>query len=120
MFFERLQLLCAGDTVKDVSGLLKTLGLSTSKGTAWKNGSIPKGDTLLKIASYFHVSTDYLLGNTDDPAPVGQKEKAPADGGEPIGPNKRALLDLVEDMSEDEMAALLEVVKATLKMRDKK
>ena len=28
-----------------------------------------------QIASYFHVSTDYLLGNTDDPTPAGQKEK---------------------------------------------
>ena len=73
---------------------------------------------MLKIASYFHVSTDYLLGNTDDPTPAGQKE-GPPQGGEPIGPNKRALLDLVEDMSEDEMAALLELVKATKKMRGK-
>lgn len=70
-----------------------------------------------QIASYFHVSTDYLLGNTDDPAPTGQKEKPPAQGGEPIGPNKQALLDLVETMSDDEMGVLLEVVKATLKMR---
>lgn len=118
IFFTRLESLCSQNPVKDVSGLLKALDLSTSKGTAWRNGAIPKGDVLLKIASYFHVSTDYLLGNTDDPTPAGQKE-GPPQGGEPIGPNKRALLDLVEDMSEDEMAALLELVKATKKMRGK-
>lgn len=28
-----------------------------------------------QIASYFHVSTDYLLGNTDDPRPTGKKEQ---------------------------------------------
>lgn len=34
-----------------------------------------------QIASYFHVSTDYLLGHADDPAPPGEKEP-PAQGGE--------------------------------------
>ncbi len=34
-----------------------------------------------QIAAYFHVSADYLLGNTDDPRPVGEKEK-PAQEGE--------------------------------------
>lgn len=80
IFFARLESLCSQNPVKDVSGLLKALELSTSKGTAWRNGSIPKGDILLKISSYFHVSTDYLLGNTDDPSPAGQKETpAPKD-----------------------------------------
>lgn len=82
IFFTRLESLCSQNPVKDVSGLLKALNLSTSKGTAWRNGAMPKGDVLLKIASYFHVSTDYLLGNTDDPSPAGQKESSPQ-GGEP-------------------------------------
>ena len=33
--------------------------------------------TLLKISEYFGVTTDYLLGRTDDPTPP-QKEKAPS------------------------------------------
>lgn len=44
------------------TALCKKLNLSTSKVTAWKNGSVPKGDTLQKIADYFNVSVDYLLG----------------------------------------------------------
>lgn len=31
---------------------------------------------IIEIASYFHVSTDYLLGKTDDPSPSG-REKEP-------------------------------------------
>ena len=73
MFFERLQILCSKNGT-DVSNVLRSIGLSTSKGTAWKGGAIPKGDVLLKLANYFHVSTDYLLGNTDDPRPAGQRE----------------------------------------------
>lgn len=34
-----------------------------------------------QIASYFQVSTDYLLGKTDDPSPPGAEEKPPAQGG---------------------------------------
>lgn len=75
MFFERLQSLCNRDNT-DVSGVLKALGLSTSKGTAWKGGSFPRADVLLKLANYFNVSTDYLLGLTDDPSPAKQREKA--------------------------------------------
>ena len=85
IFFTRLQYLCSQSAVKDVSGVLRALGLSTSKGTAWKSGAIPKGDILLKLANFFHVSTDYLLGNTDDPTPQGQKE-SPPQGGEPMYP----------------------------------
>lgn len=81
MFYQRMQALCNRDGT-EISNVLKALNLSTSKGTAWKGtaqkeGTIPKGDILLKLANYFRVSTDYLLGNTDDPAPAGQKESSP-------------------------------------------
>ena len=35
----------------------------------WESGQrIPDTDTLKRIADYFHVSLDYLLGHTDNPA----------------------------------------------------
>lgn len=37
-----------------------------------KRGNIPPGDIVAKIAQYFNVSTDYLLGLTDDASPVKQ------------------------------------------------
>lgn len=64
MFYNRLSNLCH-ENGTNVTQLLKELKLSTSKGTAWKNGSIPNGDILAKIADYFNVSTDYLLGKTE-------------------------------------------------------
>lgn len=33
------------------------------------------------LAEHFSTSTDYLLGNTDDPSPPGAEEKPPAQGG---------------------------------------
>ena len=37
----------------------------------------PSADKLTKIADYFKVSVDYLLGRTDDPTPAGQKKASP-------------------------------------------
>ena len=35
----------------------------------WKDGErIPSSENIIKIADYFNVSTDYLLGRTDNPA----------------------------------------------------
>lgn len=71
MFYDVFNNLCISNNTT-VTGVLKALGISTSKGTAWKNGSTPNGEVLSKIAAYFNVTTDYLLGNdtstTKDPA----------------------------------------------------
>lgn len=72
---------------------------------------------LYQISIKYNVPVEWLKGETDNPQPVKQKE-SPPHGGEPVGPNKRALLDLVETMSDEEMGALLEIVRATLKMRE--
>lgn len=45
----------------------KELKIASSTVTSWKNGSIPNGETLLKLADYLDVSVDYLLGRTDNP-----------------------------------------------------
>lgn len=73
MFYDTLKRVCSMNNTT-VSGLVKELGLSTSKVTAWKNGTIPKGDILAKIADYFKVSVDYLLGRTSIPFTI--KESA--------------------------------------------
>jgi len=48
---------------------MKAIGLNKSNATFWKRGSIPKGDTLQKLADYFGVSVDYLLGKAETPVP---------------------------------------------------
>lgn len=51
------------------------IGLSNSITTKWKKtGATPGGETLNRIAVYFGVSTDYLLGK--------EKEKASTENGE--------------------------------------
>lgn len=71
MFYDVLSTLCSSRNTT-VTAMLKELNISTSKGTAWKNGSTPNGEIISTIADYFNVTTDYLLGkdtsNKKDPA----------------------------------------------------
>ena len=64
MFFDRYEKLCR-DLKKTPTGVAVELGIGRGTVSYWKNGNTPKQDILTKIASYFNVSTDYLLGNTD-------------------------------------------------------
>lgn len=64
MFYERLKLICDNKNLTPTK-VVKDLGLSSSKVTAWKNGSNPKADIILKIADYLDCSVDYLLGRED-------------------------------------------------------
>lgn len=64
MFYENLNKLCEKRVIK-LTPLLKELKISTGNITRWKNGSVPNSSTLIKLAEYFGVSTDELLGVPD-------------------------------------------------------
>lgn len=66
MFWERFVSLCAENNTKP-NPVASQLGISSGAVTKWKAGTIPSSVTVHKIADYFHVSVDYLLGKTDDP-----------------------------------------------------
>lgn len=63
MLFDRVKELSEnrGENIKTVA---VKLGFSENALYKWKNQS-PKSETLEKVADYFNVSTDYLLGRTD-------------------------------------------------------
>lgn len=59
-FWQQFKLLCE-QRGKAPSTVAKEIGFSTGSISNWKNGTIPKGEGLQKIANYFTVTTDYLL-----------------------------------------------------------
>jgi len=74
MFIERVSALIAAQGITR-NKLLTDLKLDKSSFLNWeRRGTVPSGDVIARIADYFHVSTDYLLGRTD------QKEEKPAPG----------------------------------------
>ena len=68
MFYNNLKKICSEKNTT-VTEMLLNLGYSSSKGTAWKNGSIPKSKLLHEIADYLCIPI-YLLfmgeGNSRD------------------------------------------------------
>lgn len=66
MFWERFFSLCQSRNVSP-NAVCSLLDLSSATATHWKNGSVPKGDILIKIADYFDCSVDYLLGRANMP-----------------------------------------------------
>jgi len=46
--------------------LAKQLGITKSRVNMWENnGTVPRMNVLVKLAKFFNVTTDYLLGNDD-------------------------------------------------------
>lgn len=60
MFYDIFTNLCNEKGLSPTATLQK-LGVSTSKSTAWKNGSLPSASMLILLSEFFGVSIDYLL-----------------------------------------------------------
>jgi transcriptional regulator with XRE-family HTH domain len=80
------------------NGVAKILGISSGSVTSWKNGTLPKSETLNKIAEHLEVSTDYLLGKENSLPPLSDREQE--------------LLDLFRQMSPEQQAAYVQIMKA--------
>ncbi|HFU3726095.1 TPA: helix-turn-helix domain-containing protein [Streptococcus suis] len=63
--FEKIKELCKKQRIS-LNQLEDKLGFSQNYIYSMKKGN-PKVENLQKIADYFNVSTDYLLGRTDNP-----------------------------------------------------
>lgn len=70
--FEKIKELCQNRGIS-INSLEETLGYSRNTIYSMKNKK-PNAERLQEIADYFNVSTDYLLGRTDNPAIAGSHD----------------------------------------------
>lgn len=93
--------------------LLTDIHINKNSFVDWdKNKTIPGGDVVAKIADYFHVSTDYLLGRTDDPSPMGE-EKAPIPISEgELNETAQRFMPLVDKLTPEQQQLLLAQLQA--------
>ena len=83
----------------------KATGISTGSMTDWKKGrSAPKVDKLQKIADYFGVSVDYLLGNEP-------KEKTPAEADVTFDDFTYAMYGEAKELTDEDKKMLLEMAR---------
>lgn len=64
MNFWEIYLKLCDEIKKAPNSVAMELGFSNATCNKWKNGSVPSSTTAAKIADYFGVTTDYLLGNS--------------------------------------------------------
>lgn len=64
MFSERIRLLRKEQNLTQ-SEVSTKIGLSARGYQDLELGATPRGDTLLAIAEFYHVSMDWLMGRTD-------------------------------------------------------
>lgn len=76
MFWNILTSLCAKNDITPNALCLK-LGFSNATSTKWKKGATPHDTTLKKIADYFGVTTDFLLGKEASKNPPSPPEDVP-------------------------------------------
>lgn len=69
MFFDVFCQLCK-EKGMSANGVAKELSIASGTVSEWKKGRSPQNATLLRIANYFGVSIDYLLGKSETPSPA--------------------------------------------------
>ena len=90
MFIKRLEELMEESNISEYK-LTQELQLSKSAIWNWKKGCQPSADKVIKLADYFEVSTDYLLGRSDETGIVRSNAN--------LAPDEAELLDLYRQMS---------------------
>ena len=57
---------------KSPAVVAEELGFSNSATTCWKNGSLPRMSSRKKLADYFGITVDELMGTKKEPAGMGE------------------------------------------------
>lgn len=100
MFYDKFKLLCDEKGVSPKRAVTE-MGMSNSLATKWKNtGATPSGATLGKIADYFGVSVEYLLGTETKKEPTATNGSELSKKGKEIGMAYDAAVKEVRDRME--------------------
>lgn len=89
---------------KSPAVVAEELGFSNSATTCWKNGSLPRMSSRKKLADYFGITVDELMGTKKEPAGMGELDDV-----------KKQVVELMDDMSQEEICAFLTLLKSKAK-----
>lgn len=113
MFWKRFEGLCALKGMKPNSEKARTeIGISSGIITSWKNGTIPNGETLIKLSTFFECSVDYLLGLSDNSKIISEKKLSSE-----LSEDKQRLLDMYDLLTEREQGEILGELKSLTRNR---
>ena len=94
---------------KSNTQVTKEIGLDPSSCSGWKKGAVPRNGTVQKLASYFGITVEELMGD--------EKKEPAGEGGleGELDKKKKELLELLSDMEPDKINAVLTLLKAEAK-----
>lgn len=108
-FYEKYLCLC-NSINKSPSAVALELKIGKPSVTRWKNGATPRDATVLKIADYFGITVEALMGDKMPVLPPEGVKKAPAAKGEGISAERKALLDIISSLTDEQCRKLLVLV----------
>lgn len=108
-FYEKYLCLC-NSINKSPSAVALELKIGKPSVTRWKNGATPRDATVLKIADYFGITVEALMGDKLPALPPEGAKKAPAAKGEGVSAERKALLDIVSSLTDEQCRKLLVLV----------
>lgn len=109
IFYDNFVRLCAVKNVSE-SGAAQAIGLSNAAANGWKNGKMPSGTTRVKLADFFNVTVEELMGE-------GIKKERPAEG-ETLNAEDKALLNWFHSLSPEKRESLLTLGDAPEELRE--
>ena len=116
---DRIKLLASTHQLS-LAELERKLNFSNGSLRKW-DSSTPSGDKIEKVADYFNVSTDYLLGRTDNPN-VANTDTAAFVNGRVIDLREAAASSMLFDgkpLDEDDIDFITTVLSAHFKNKNK-
>ena len=116
--FEKIKSLAKKQGIS-LNTLEDRVGLGKNYIYSLKNKKTPSAEHISKIADYFNVSTDYLLGRTDNPAIAGDTVTTP-DGRVVDLSNLRERVVLFDGkpLSDDDVDKIAQIIKLSLGVSD--
>lgn len=100
MFWENFLVECAKKQ-KSPAVVVEELGLSNSMPTSWKNGALPQVKNRKKLADYFGITVEELMGTKKEPA-----------GGGGLDEDMKEFVELAKKMTPEERSAILTLMKS--------
>lgn len=107
MFYDNVLKLCEARGVK-ITNVITELGFSQGNLSNWKNGRIPRADSIRKLADYFGVPVDVLIygdSAASNPTP------AIIAG---VSDSKKEMIELILSLPDDKVKILHQITKAAL------
>lgn len=103
MFYENFDALCT-KSGKSKSEVTEAIGLTAKSCTGWKNGAVSRNGTLKKIADYFGITVEELMGTKKEPAGEGE-----------LTEDMKEILEYAQKMGPEERKAFLTLLKSNSK-----